>query len=174
MTEQPPTQPIPRRVAEIDWPNWRAVDKATLCFVVEREQILLIRKKRGLGAGKVNGPGGRIEPGETTLDCAVREVEEELLVTPTELSERGQLRFQFVDGYSIHVWVFRAEAYQGEATETDEALPLWTPLDAIPYHEMWADDRIWLPKMLAGEPIDGRFIFDGDAMLDYRLEPPAQ
>ncbi len=165
-----PLEPVPRRVAEIDWPHWRAVDRATLCFVVEQQQILLIRKKRGLGAGKINGPGGRIETGETPLECAVREVEEELLITPTGLVECGQLRFQFVDGYSLHVWVFRASGHRGEAGETAEAIPLWTPLEAIPYDEMWADDRLWLPRMLASERIDSRSIFDGDRMLDFDFD----
>ena len=29
---------------------------ANLCFIVKGERVLLIRKKRGLGAGKINGP----------------------------------------------------------------------------------------------------------------------
>ncbi|MEO1370466.1 MAG: NUDIX domain-containing protein, partial [Acidobacteriota bacterium] len=62
-----------RRVAEIDWRRWRPTDRATLVFVIDGGRILLIRKKRGLGAGKVNGPGGRLEAGETPVQCAVRE-----------------------------------------------------------------------------------------------------
>jgi len=161
---------VPRRVAEIDWSAWKPVDVATLCFVVRDGEILLIRKKRGLGAGKINGPGGRVEPGETPLACAVREVQEELCVTPTGLVARGEHRFQFVDGYSIHVHVFTAEDCEGEARETDEAVPQWTPLDAIPYGEMWEDDEIWLPMMLAGTPFDGRYIFDDDKLLDYVID----
>ncbi|MEM7352675.1 MAG: 8-oxo-dGTP diphosphatase [Acidobacteriota bacterium] len=155
---------------DIDWPNWQAVDLATLVFVIRDGQILLIRKKRGLGAGKVNGPGGRIDPGETPLECAVREVEEELRVTPTGLDKRGELLFQFADGYSIHVHVFTADDCRGEPSETDEAIPLWTDLEQIPYDEMWADDRVWLPEMLTGKTFEGRFIFDGDAMLDYEID----
>lgn len=34
-------------------------------FVVRGGEILLIEKKRGHGAGKVNGPGGKIDPGES-------------------------------------------------------------------------------------------------------------
>ena len=154
-------------VAEIDWTRWTPADRATLLFVVEDDRILLIRKKRGLGAGKINGPGGRMEDGESALACAVREVEEEIRVTPTGVSERGELLFQFVDGYSLRVWVFRAGGCEGAPAETDEAVPHWFPLTAIPYDEMWADDRIWLPLMLAGRRFHGRFVFDGDAMLDH-------
>jgi 8-oxo-dGTP diphosphatase len=161
-----------RSVTEIDWSAWDPVDRATLLFVVAGGRILLIRKKRGLGAGKINGPGGRIEDGESALAGAVREVEEEIGVTPTEVSERGELSFQFVDGYSIHVRVFRAGGWRGEPVETDEAVPLWFPLERRPYGEMWADDRVWLPLMLAGERFHGRFIFDGDAMVDHRVVVP--
>jgi 8-oxo-dGTP diphosphatase len=157
----------------IDWARWRAVDRCTLVFVVRAGQVLLIRKKRGLGAGKINGPGGRIEPGETPAESAVREVQEEVGVTPLAPALRGELRFQFADGYSTHVWVFRAEGCRGEVCETDEAVPLWTPLDAIPWDEMWADDRIWLPALLAGRRVAGRFLFDGDVMLDHALDAPS-
>lgn len=160
---------LPDTVAAIDWPTWRATDIATLVFVIRAGQVLLIRKKRGLGAGKINGPGGRVDPDETTTQCAVREIREELCVTPTGLRAHGELRFQFIDGYSIHVHVFRADGCTGEATETEEAVPLWTDLDAIPYDEMWADDRYWLPHLLDGKQVDGRFLFDGDRMLDHQL-----
>lgn len=154
----------------IDWASWQPGDRATLTFVLHDAEILLIRKKRGLGAGKINGPGGRIEPGESKLECAIREVEEELCVTPQELRACGELSFQFCDGYSIHVSVFTARGCVGRASETDEAIPLWTPLDAIPYAEMWADDELWLPPMLAGRSFRGRFLFDDDRMVDYELE----
>ena len=47
--------------------------------------------------------------------------------------------------------------------------PRWTPEAAIPYERMWADDRIWLPHLLAGRRFHGRFLFDGDTMLGYDL-----
>ena len=154
---------------DLDPATWRPRDVATLLFVIRGGSVLLIRKKRGLGAGKVNGPGGRLEAGETPAACAVREVVEELGVTPTGLTESGELRFQFVDGYSLHCYVFRADDCVGDARETDEAAPLWTRLDAIPYAEMWADDALWLPHLIAGRAFAGRFVFDGDRMLAHEL-----
>jgi 8-oxo-dGTP diphosphatase len=158
------------RIHEIDWANWRAEDPATLLFVVKGGSILLIRKKRGLGAGKINGPGGKLEPGEPPLEGAVREAQEELRITPVGVRYSGDNRFQFVDGYSIHVHVFKADDFLGEPTETDEALPLWAPLDRIPYDEMWEDDRLWLPLVLEEVPFSGRYVFEGDVMLDHELQ----
>jgi len=36
-------------------------------FVIRAGQMLLIHKKRGLGAGKINGPDGRLDLGESLL-----------------------------------------------------------------------------------------------------------
>jgi len=153
----------------VDWSTWQPKDRATLLFVVRDGHILLIRKKRGLGQGKINGPGGRLEHGEMPLDGARREVEEELRVTPTGIEHRGELSFQFIDGYSIHASVFIASGCVGKPEETDEAVPLWTRVDQIPYEQMWADDALWLPMLLRGQSFVGRFVFDGDTMLSYEL-----
>ncbi len=159
-----------RRVDAIDWKTWTPVDRATLLFVIRDDEILLIRKKRGLGAGKINGPGGRLEEGETPEQAAIREVTEEVGVRPHTIAPSGELRFQFVDGYSIHVWVFTAGGFEGTLIETDEAIPMWHPVAAIPYDEMWADDRIWVPVMLRGDRFTGRFVFEKDALLDHAMD----
>ena len=160
-----------KRLSDVDWDNWQAKDPATLVFVIRDDEILLIDKKTGLGKGKVNGPGGKVEPGELPEACAVRECQEELGITVSDLQYCGQHRFQFVDGYSIHVWVYLTTEFEGVPTESVEAKPLWVPLDEIPYELMWEDDRIWIPMMLRGERFQSRWIFDGDKMLDYELLP---
>lgn len=155
---------------------WAARDLATLLFVRRGHELLLIRKKRGLGAGKINAPGGRVEPGETTEQAAVREVQEEVGVTPTDVHLRGELRFSFVDGYTLRCLVYLADGHEGEPRESDEALPMWRAVDDLPYDEMWSDDALWLPRMLAGYGFFGRFTFDRERMLDHELllDDPAE
>lgn len=150
----------------IDWSAWTPVWRATLLFIIRDGQVLLIDKKTGFGRGKVNAPGGRLEPGETPLEAAVREVQEEICVTPTQIEPCGELFFQFQDGHRIHGYVFRAEGYLGEPAETDEARPFWQPVNNLPYDRMWADDRYWLPLVFDRRPFTARFLFDGDTMLD--------
>lgn len=150
-----------------DWtPNMRA----NLVFIVRDGRILLIHKKRGLGTGKINGPGGKLEPGETALESAVRESEEELHIVPTDLERMGELHFDFTDGLKIHCVVFRGSAFEGTPTETDEAAPEWFDTDRIPYHRMWADDIVWMPHLLERRKFRAWFRFDGEKMLSRRVE----
>src|SRR5947199_3765874 len=98
-------------LSEIDWNAWVPREHANLCFIVKDGRVLLIRKKRGLGAGKINAPGGKLEAGETAHDAAVRETREEIGVTPLLLEDRGVVRFQFTDGYSLHCTAFVARDF---------------------------------------------------------------
>ena len=153
-----------------DWSTWEPTERANLCFIRRHGEVLLIRKKRGLGAGKINGPGGRLEPGETAVEAAVREVREELGITPCDPQLRGELHFQFADGYALHCAVFLAEGCIGEPVETGEAIPLWVRADEVPFDKMWADDRHWLPGLLEGRSFRGFFEFDGECMLAHRVD----
>lgn len=158
-----------QKLEDINWSTWDPVDCATLCFVRRAQELLLIRKKRGLGAGKINAPGGRLDPGESFEQAAIREVQEEVGLEVSNLQYAGQHFFQFTDGYSMHVQVFQTRSFSGAAIETDEAIPLWISEQAIPYDEMWADDRLWLPCLLKAQVFEGWYIFAGEEMLDHRL-----
>ena len=149
----------------IDWTSWQGEIHATLMFNIKDGRILLIEKKRGLGAGKINGPGGKIDPGETALEAVIRETQEELHITPHAPRKLGELQFSMSDYSDILCHVYRSDDFTGTPTETDEAVPVWTDLDAIPYQRMWEDDRHWLPLLLSEQSFLGRFVFDGEAML---------
>jgi 8-oxo-dGTP diphosphatase len=144
-------------------------DRATLCFVIKAGQVLLIHKKRGLGAGKINGVGGKCELAEAAESCVKREAWEELRIAIFDLEPRAILRFQFTDGYSLSCTVFVATQFTGTPTETEEAKPFWCELEKIPFQEMWEDDRLWLGDVLQGRWLEGRFLFDGDKMLSSEI-----
>jgi 8-oxo-dGTP diphosphatase len=134
--------------------------------------VLLIHKKRGVGAGLYNGPGGKVEQGETPREAAVRETREEVGLRVQDPEKLGELYFEFGGDPFMFVHVYRATEFAGEPVETAEADPEWFHRSAVPYDEMWADDRYWLPHLLDGEPFAGEFVFDedGDELLEYDLE----
>jgi 8-oxo-dGTP diphosphatase len=130
----------------------------------------MIRKRRGLGAGKINGVGGRLELGELPLAGILREAHEELGITLLDPVKRGELHFQFLDGYSLFCTVFVASRFDGTPVETEEAAPLWFDVWRLPFHEMWEDDQLWLGSALDGKSFRGFFDFDGEKMLSHRVD----
>ncbi len=137
--------------------------------------VLLGRKKRGLGQGLWNGPGGKVEPGEGIEQAAIRETREEVGVSPIVLRKVAVLDFYFPEvpagkEWSQRVHVFLASEWEGSAVETDEMAPKWVPLDEIPYDLMWEDDVCWLPAILEGKFVTGDFLFGADErMKDYEV-----
>ena len=154
----------------MDWKGWLPREKAVLVFLQDGPNLLLIHKKRGLGTGKVNAPGGRLETGETWEQAGVRETREETGITPEELTEAADLCFQFTDGYSLAVKVFLARGWTGTLTACDEADPFWNSRTALPWTTMWADDSLWLRPVLEGHRVRARYVFDGEAMKEARME----
>ena len=70
----------------------------TLVFPIdEQNRILLGRKKRGFGADKYNGFGGKLDDGESFRECAIRELYEEsgLEGNPEDLECVAAFDFQF-------------------------------------------------------------------------------
>jgi len=136
----------------------------TILFLRREGEILLAMKKRGFGVGKWNGVGGKVEPGETPLQAAIRECEEEIGVTPQHVHKLCELDFYLTNDpdFNNYAHVYEATTWQGEPHETDEMAPQWFALTAIPYDKMWGDDRLWLPKVLAGERFRGTITVDGD------------
>ena len=136
----------------------------TLAFLVQTEQILLARKKRGFGMGKWNGAGGKVEQTESIEAAMIRECQEELAIVPTQFEKVAVHDFvlQADTPAPWHQWthVFLVTAWEGEPTETEEMAPRWFPRNAIPYIDMWSDDHYWLPLTLAGKKLKTTFYFD--------------
>ena len=129
---------------------------STLVFALRAGQVLLGYKKRGLGAGKITGIGGKIEPGESIRDAAVRELAEEagLIAQPEALLPVAELDFRFPNkaSWEMLVRAFVVTEWTGEPTECDEIAPMWAPLDRLPFSKMWDDGQYWLPAALRGAP----------------------
>ncbi|TRM60338.1 NUDIX hydrolase domain-like protein [Schizophyllum amplum] len=147
---------------EYPWMDLGPLKGYTNAFIVRYGKILLGMKKRGFGVGKINGFGGKVDPGETSLEAAVREMEEEAGIR-APLTWAGMLIFVLQGQEKVfHCDVYRAESFEGEVIETDEMRPAWYAVSDIPYPQMWADDPYWLPLLVAGVPFVGRADFGKD------------
>lgn len=138
----------------------------TLCIPIRVGEVLLGMKKRGFGAGRWNGFGGKVEEGELIEDAARRECLEEAGIEIVDLKHAGRLRFFYEAEDKVHdVHVYIAREWKGEPVETEEMRPQWFGHDKIPFAEMWADDKYWVPVLLSGEHFEGEFWFDAKGEL---------
>lgn len=147
----------------------------TLCLVHVHPRLLLGMKKRGFGAGRWNGFGGKVREGETIEEAARREVKEEAGIAVSGVEKVGCIDFEFEGNPEIlEVHVFRAADFKGDPVESDEMRPQWFYIDEIPFAAMWPDDVHWMPLFFAGKKFRGYFLFgEGDVILRHELSEVA-
>ncbi|WP_331377421.1 8-oxo-dGTP diphosphatase [Sinomonas humi] len=136
--------------------------RVALCFLLraatDGPEVLLGRKKRGFGLGKIVGLGGHLEPGETAAEAAARELFEEAGVTLVEGAMRpaGTVEFRFParPEWDMECSMFTCTRWTGKIVETEEIVPAWYPASALPLTDMWQDADHWLPVVLSGVASD--------------------
>jgi 8-oxo-dGTP diphosphatase/2-hydroxy-dATP diphosphatase len=146
----------------------------TLCIVRQGDKVLLGMKKRGFGAGRWNGFGGKVDTGETVEQAARREIKEEAGIEVKDMDKVGVIDFEFQGKPGIlEVNIFRSTDFSGEPVESDEMKPQWFDIDHIPFAEMWPDDIHWLPLFLVGKKFTGHFLFgegEGNTIVEQELK----
>jgi len=150
------------------------IKRTVLCFVFDKKNdlLLMIHKKRGQGAGKINVPGGKIQAGETEESAARRETIEETGIEPLTMKQAGKLEFYFPysDSWDNTCTVFVADNFAGSLiSESEECSAHWLPCATLPLDKMWDADRLWLPYLLAGKEFHRAYVFDSsDRVIEER------
>lgn len=144
----------------------------TLCIVHQDERVLLGMKKRGFGAGRWNGFGGKVGREEEIEDAARRELREEAGIEVSNIEKLGIIEFEFKGNPELlEVHIFKATQFAGVPRESEEMRPQWFAIVDIPFQDMWPDDIHWFPLFLAGKRFRGKFLFGpGDTIVDSSLE----
>lgn len=144
----------------------------TLSIPHQGRRVLLGMKKRGFGAGRWNGFGGKLELNESVEDGARRELIEEAGIEVNRFEKLGVIDFEFQNNPEIlEVHIFKIQEFSGEPREGEEMAPKWFFVDEIPFREMWSDDPYWFPIFLKNEKFRGYFLFGkGDKVLEHRLK----
>lgn len=143
----------------------------TLALLEENGKILLGKLKGGFAAGRYNGFGGKLEPGETPFRAMKRECLEECGIRVTKAEKVGLHHFYYLETNTVmEVYLYRILKYTGQPVETEEMVPEWFSLDKIPYELMWPDDEHWMPIFLAGKRFNTNFTFkDYSEILSYKI-----
>ena len=140
------------------------VRNVTLCLVVKQKEglILLGMKKRGFGIGKWNSFGGKVGQDESIEQAAKRELLEESGLQALSLEKVAELEinFPYKPEWDQKGHVFIVKEWRGEPKETEEMSPKWFALEQIPIEKMWDADKYWLGRVLKGEKLSAKFVFE--------------
>lgn len=119
----------------------------------EQEQILLLKgaSDKRLWAGKYNGVGGHLEPGESPEASARRELREETGIEVAHLKLCGVVHITMPDPPGIILFVFLGEGPRGSLHPSEEGVPVWVDSDRLSELPLVEDLSELLPKLLAAQ-----------------------
>ena len=129
--------------------------KCTLCYIENGSRYLMLlrnKKDADINRGKWIGVGGKLEPGETPEQCALREIKEETGLTVRDLSLRGVVTFLSDVWDGEVMYLYTARDFEGHLSECSEGELHWIDKQEIFDLPLWDGDRIFLKKLLTDAP----------------------
>jgi len=146
---------------------------ATLCYVRRDGKTLMvhrIKKENDMHLGKWNGLGGKLEPGESPEECAIREIYEESGLRVSNPSLKGILTFPgFANDEDWYAFVFVFTNFEGELTESDEGNLAWIDDSKLLDLNLWQGDLIFIPWLSHPGFFSGKFIYKDGQFIDYQV-----
>uniref|UniRef100_A0A2H8TVJ5 Oxidized purine nucleoside triphosphate hydrolase n=1 Tax=Melanaphis sacchari TaxID=742174 RepID=A0A2H8TVJ5_9HEMI len=158
----------------LEYPTFECYSRKlmTLTLIFKNDEILLGMKNRGMGKGKWNGFGGKVEPNETIDDAAKREVKEECGLDVISMKKIGIIDFEYVGSKEIlEGHIYFCDLFEGDIVESDEMAPIkWFKIKDSPCDNMWIDHKFWFPMILKQISFKAHFKYlNDDTMLDSTI-----
>ena len=147
--------------------------RTTLCYIERGDQYLMLhrtRKPNDANHDKWLGIGGHIEPGETPMDCILRETREETGLTLLDCRYRGLVHFRSNQYPDEEMYVFTATRFEGDIIPCDEGDLEWIDKSHLLSLTLWAGDRIFLKLLDEGaEGFDLSLRYEGEKLISAAL-----
>lgn len=144
---------------------------ATLCYLRKDGKTLMLfrnKKDRDVHEGKWNGLGGKLEPGESPEECAIREVFEESGLRAPRPLLRGILTFpKFTPSDDWYVFVYEFNHFSGELIDSPEGELKWIDDDKIFDLNLWEGDHFFLKWMFECKFFSAKFIYQNGELKDH-------
>ena len=143
--------------------------QTTLCYLEQDGCYLMlhrVKKKQDVSHDKWIGVGGKFEPGETALACALREVREETGLTMRAPQYRGIVDFYCPPWPAERMHLYTCARFSGVMAECDEGTLEWVPKEIVQTLPIWPGDRLFFRLLAAGAPFFHlELYYDGDALV---------
>lgn len=136
------------------------VELTVLCLIHQGERLLLQNRRKKDWDGWTL-PGGHIEKGESIVDAAVREMQEETGLTIHSPKLCGIKQFPIENGRYL-VFLFRTESFSGEVRSSDEGEMRWISRSELSDFNTVNDFDELLRVMLDDRLTEFQYVVDGE------------
>lgn len=141
----------------------------TLVYCLRDGQVLLLERVKEPFPGHWVAPGGKLEPGESPVECAVRELREETGLRARDPALRGVITETSPRAdWQWLIFAYVVRRFDGEvAGDQREGTLKWWPVDAWQQIPMPAADRVFFAPVVlgAGVPYERTFRYDAELRL---------
>lgn len=129
-----------------------------------------ISKKNDINQGKWIGVGGKVEKGESPLECMKRECLEETGLVWKDPVLRGVITFNFCKDHQMLdseiMFLYHGKDFSGSLKECSEGVLEWVPVSQIPALPLWKGDLLFLEKMRTEKDcFEMRLDYEGDDLI---------
>lgn len=142
--------------------------QTTLCYLEQDGCYLMlhrVKKKNDVNHDKWIGVGGKFEPGETALACALREVREETGLTMQDPCYRGIVDFTCPPWPAERMHLYTCTRFTGQMTECSEGTLEWVPKADVQNLPIWPGDKLFFRLLAQDAPFFHLELFyQGDAL----------
>jgi 8-oxo-dGTP diphosphatase len=146
---------------------------ATLCYVRQSGKTLMVhrvKKANDMHLGKWNGLGGKLEPGETPEECAVREIREESGLIARHLIFKGLITFPgFANDEDWYTFVYLIDAFEGDLIDSPEGNLMWIENSRLFELNLWEGDRIFIKWLDNSGFFSAKFTYLNGQFIDYQV-----
>ena len=145
----------------------------TLVYLKQNEKTLMlhrVKKEQDFHEGKWNGLGGKLDPGETPEECAIREVKEESGLDLKALKLRGIITFPLFDQVDDwYVYLFTGTEFSGDLIDSPEGDLEWIDNDKLLDLKLWEGDYIFLQWIEQERFFSGKFVYEEKQLVDHSV-----
>ena len=129
-----------------------------------------VKKEQDFHEGKWNGLGGKLEPGETPEECAIREVKEESGLDLVNPRLRGIITFPMFDQVDDwYVYLFTGSEFSGELIDSPEGNLDWIDDGRLLDLNLWEGDYIFLKWLDQERFFSARFVYEDKQLVDHSV-----
>ena len=148
--------------------------QTTLCYLEKDGCYLMlhrVKKKNDVNKDKWIGVGGKFEPGEDALACAMREVLEETGYSMDHPRYRAMVDFYCPPWQPERMHLYTCDAFSGTPHPCNEGDLVWVPRDQVQALPIWQGDKIFFDLLDRDAPFFHLELFyQGDALVRAVLD----